>query len=120
MKRIETVDGNVTVVAMDPAGPGGGHHVYTIGRSNTDYTEGDNLPCYIHFQNGGVAENGVNGVTNEALLQIVIDRLQCFQDGPFPCDENAKALICCENALAFLKERTRERQGRGVEGKETA
>jgi len=58
----------------------------------------------------------VNGVTNEALLAIVADRLSSFQQGRYACRENADALFHTESALAWLKERTRERMQRGVEG----
>jgi len=58
-------------------------------------------------------DNG--GVTNEALLAIVIDRLEGFQAGPFACDENQLALDSAKASLEFLKMRTKERQARGVE-----
>jgi len=55
------------------------------------------------------------GVTNEALLAILIDRLEGFQAGPFACEENADALRYCDAALGSLKCRTAGRQQRGVE-----
>ena len=58
----------------------------------------------------------VNGVTQEALLAIVIDRLRSFQAGPFACDENGEALDYCGYALAALQKRTLARIARGVEG----
>ena len=70
----------------------------------------------IFFQNGPIRENGVNGVTNEALLAIVIDRLRSFQLGPFPSPSNAAALLNCEHALSQLQQRTKDRIKRGVEG----
>lgn len=70
----------------------------------------------VSFQEGPIKEVGVNGVTNEALLAIVRDRLQGFQAGPFACRENALALTKIEEALHWLLHRTRERQSRGVEG----
>lgn len=56
------------------------------------------------------------GVTNEALLAIVIDRLEGFQAGPFACTENAAALDHARICLGELQERTRGRIRRGVEG----
>ena len=61
----------------------------------------------INFQNGPIKEAGVNGVTNEAMLAIVIDRLRSFQAGPFACEENALSLNHCEKALRWLQRRTR-------------
>ena len=46
----------------------------------------------VLFQDGPVAEVGVNGCHNEDLIAIVIDRLQHFQRGDFACRENALAL----------------------------
>lgn len=72
--------------------------------------------CYIHFQDGPIKEFGVNGITQEALLAIVIDRLRSFQEGPFACRENAIALTHCEEGLMWLQRRTVARIKRGVEG----
>lgn len=70
---------------------------------------------YLRFQNGPPAD-GVNGLTHEVLIAILIDRFTAFQSGPFACQENADALnylISMHNSL-FI--RTRDRQSRGVEG----
>ena len=71
----------------------------------------------IHFQSGSISEEGVNGVTNEALLAIVKDRLRCFQAGPFPCKESKAAIDLVRAAISALEERTEDRKSRGVEGK---
>jgi len=72
--------------------------------------------CDIQFQNGPITEFGVNGVTQEVLLAIVIDRLKSFQAGNFACQENAVALTHVETALMWLEKRTRDRIKRNVEG----
>ena len=96
-------------------GSGGAVTEYIIRRKKY----GGNLG-YIKFQEGGIKDHmDVNGVTNENLLQIVIDRLRCFQKGKYPCEENECALAYCNNALKMLELRTKERIQRGVEGKET-
>jgi len=58
---------------------------------------------------------GHPGVTNEALLAIVIDRLEGFQTGEFACTENAAALDHARICLGELEARTRARIARGVE-----
>lgn len=70
------------------------------------------------FQNGPVKENGegVNGITHEVLLAILIDRLQGFQSGPYKNRENAVAITKLEEALMWLHKRTLDREARGVEG----
>jgi hypothetical protein len=70
----------------------------------------------LSFQNGPIAEVGTNGVTHEALLAILVDRLQGFQNGPYKCRENAIALTHLEDAQMWLQKRTRDRMARGVEG----
>lgn len=72
----------------------------------------------IAFQNGPVKENGegVNGVTHEALLAVLIDRLEGFQAGPYACPENARAILLLQDAMATLHTRTMKREARGVEG----
>ena len=71
---------------------------------------------YIDFQRGPIKEVGVNGITNEALLANLIDRLEGFQSGPFACELNAEALSHLQQALNCLHTRTKEREARGVEG----
>ena len=79
----------------------------------------DDVKFPVQFQTGAVADNGVNGVTNEALLAIVIHRLE-FLQGKFPCIQNSLAIINAKAALNVLEQRTRSRIERGVEGKEVA
>lgn len=100
----------LTISVLDEPGQGGAHHEYAI-------SSGDTLLCKISFQNGPIKEFGVNGITQEVLLAVVIDRLRSFQAGPFSCRDNAVALTHCEDALMWLQRRTRDRIKRGVEGK---
>lgn len=73
----------------------------------------------ITFQKGPIKEAGVNGITHEALLAILIDRLEGFQAGPFKHEANEHALKHLRDALAALKSRTVERMARGIEGTHT-
>jgi hypothetical protein len=110
----------ITVAVLDQPGAGGACHEYVMSFEGPEVALG--LPCeprtkqHIHFQNGPIAESGVNGVSQEALLAIVIDRLRSFQSGEYKCRENACALTHCEEALMWLQKRTRDRLARGVEG----
>lgn len=74
------------------------------------------LLTVIGFQRGTVADEGVNGVTVEALLAIVMDRLEYFQSGPLQNNPTGVALSHCHKALESLKRRTADRIKRGVEG----
>jgi hypothetical protein len=71
----------------------------------------------LNFQDGPVGTAGANGITNEALLAVVLDRLECFQRGAYKCRENALAITKLEEALHWLGHRSRDCERRGVEGK---
>jgi len=83
-------------------------HWYQIYHSNSFNID-------IAFQNGPVKEVGINGITNEALLSIVIHRLQELNK-QFPCRENSLAITNLEQGLMWLEKRTADRKKRGVEG----
>jgi len=57
------------------------------------------------------------GLTNEALVAIVIDRLTAFQAGSFSCLENSEALENFVRGLRALQRRTSRRITQGIEGK---
>lgn len=116
------------ITALDAPGSGGAHHLYMIEGFNTASNPACPLtdrhgkpvgPTTILFQNGPIKEVGVNGVTHEALLAILIDRLSMFNKGPYACRENSLALTKLEEALMWLNHRTRAREERGVEGTHT-
>lgn len=89
------------------------YHSYRISVRGPEY---DRFYTNINFQKGPVKENGYNGVTETALLAILIDRLQCFQKSEFSCKENAVALTHLEDAMNWLNRRTIQRTLRNVEG----
>lgn len=70
----------------------------------------------ITFQNGPVKEAGYNGSSHEALLAILLDRMEGFQSGQFANAANAMALNKLEEARLWLNKRTMDRVARGVEG----
>ncbi len=109
----------ITIVVEDEPGSGGANHAYTIMVEETSETlsggtETNLIP--IHFQNGPVKEVGVNGLSNEALLAVVEDRLKGFQNGPLSCRENSLALTKLQECLMWLHRRTQDRVARSVEG----
>lgn len=112
------VDGDpapqLEIAVLDAPGQGGAHHRYQISWCSL---RGILTNTVIQFQDGPLKEVGPNGLTQETLLAIVIDRLRSFQAGPFACDENKMALEHCKLALSYLQVRTHKRIERGVEGK---
>lgn len=103
---------------LDVPGHGNACHEYQIRHFDTgmDDDVADFELANIRFQNGPIHENGVNGISNEALLAIVEDRLLAFQSGEYSCRENAVALTKLQEAMMWLQKRTRDRMARGVEG----
>ncbi len=117
----DSANHQLTIEVRDQPGQGGACHDYLIRGFDTTSNPSDgvvqgNKSARVLFQNGPIKEFGVNGITQEALLAIVIDRLRCFQAGPFASVYNGTALAHCEAALYDLQNRTRERIARGVEG----
>jgi hypothetical protein len=72
----------------------------------------------IQFQEGPIHENGINGAQMEDVIDVLVERLNTFQDGEFRCRENALAVTKLEEARLWLNERTRKRVAQGVEGKD--
>lgn len=111
--QVNEVNEGLTIEVQDEPGHGGACHDYLITSRQADV---DTVYVDISFQNGPIKEAGINGVTHEALLAILIDRLDGFQGGQYACAENAKALNALREAQAALQSRTAARVVRGVEG----
>ena len=110
-------------IEADEKTEGGASHLYAIkyaGPVTCAGQYGENpypdVDVRVHFQKGAMKEVGFNGVSDEALIAIVIDRLRGFQSGSFSCRENALALTKLEEAQMWLEARTKDRIARGVEG----
>ena len=105
-------NGQTEVVCVDEPGPGGACHEYLISQE-----EGPLSFFLVMFQKGPIAnDDDVNGCQIEDLIAICMDRLEGFQSGDFPCDENANALFYLKQALQELDHRTADRIARNVEG----
>jgi len=103
------------VCRMDRPGPGNAAHQYEVFKLPEGGEMATSL-CQIHFQEGPVKEQGVNGIQQEDLLMILIDRLRSFQAGPYACEENMRALVFLEEAQRQLVGRTNRRKTAGTEG----
>lgn len=106
--KVNPANDVISITVTDEPGAGGANHRYELG--------GYEGAPVLEFQNGPINEVGVNGVTQEALLAIVADRLRSFQAGPYSSRYNALALTKVEEAMLWLHKRTIERMHRGVEG----
>ncbi len=75
------------------------------------------LAAILDFQSGPIPASGVNGITNEVLIEVLIDRIGRLNN-LLPCMENANAIACMQQALGWLNFRTSRRLAEGVEGTE--
>ncbi len=119
--RVNPANDTLTITVVDEPGSGGANHRYEITGFNTGTNPSRGLDrawtgSAMLFQNGPIAEAGVNGITHEALIAILIDRLHGFQTGPYACEAIPIALAKLAEAAHVLNQRTRERMERGVEG----
>jgi len=123
--KVNPANDKLKIEATDEPGSGGAHHRYEITGFDTSVNPSSkDAAGYVSsysrhillFQNGPIAEVGVNGITHEALLAILIDRMECFQAGPYANDDNRIALSHMLAAQNALHARTLKRMERGVEG----
>lgn len=121
MRKLEIGTEKYTqVYAMDEKGAGNAnHHYQVLSRPDVPVSQSEPVLGNVRFQNGPIKEYGVNGVMNEDLIAIVIDRLDGFQSGAYACDENENARQCLKMGLEWLRRRTQLRELRGVEGTST-
>lgn len=120
--KVNPANDTLTIQVLDEPGAGGACHRYKVlgyhdltNASRPAERQAD-TSVEVLFQNGPINEVGVNGVTHEALLAIVADRIRSFQAGQYACRENALALTKIEEAQMWLQSRTLARMRRGVEG----
>jgi len=99
------------VFAVDEVEFNAHHHYVVKSVEDLPVTLGE-----VQFQKGPIKECSINGVCNEDLLAMVLDRLYGFQSSEFKCRENALAITKLEEALHWLRHRTSVREKRGVEG----
>lgn len=85
-------------------------HVYQVKDAD------EKVIATVYFQEGPIVEEGINGVMNENLIVMVMDRLEHFQQSEYACLENSIALSSLNDALKALDRRTSKRIDRGVEG----
>jgi hypothetical protein len=117
--KVNVLNEALKVRVMDEPGSGGACHQYLISTPNKPLRSELSSPavnCEIEFQNGPIGEFGVNGISQEALLAILEDRLVGFQSGPYATADNAEALEHIRAAMECLHRRTKARVARGVEG----
>lgn len=82
------------------------------------YVMADHSQNSLHFkiQHGPIKEHGVNGCQVDTIIEaakVILEGLNKM----FPCRENACAITKLDEALHWLDHRKKDREKRGVEGK---
>jgi len=112
LKTIQKREKLNVVYAVDEKGNGGANHKYKI---VCDCVSPSRI---IDFQNGARKEpDSEHGIIDSDLLEIVLDRMKSFQEGPFSSRENAIVITKLEEALMWMNRRVEDRIERSVLGK---
>ena len=84
-----------------------GHNRYDIHGPNDSFRQ------EIYFQNGSPTQNGVNGLSNEAVIATVLHRIS-KQNESYPSAYNVLTIYLLEAALAALHARVKDRTEFGI------
>ena len=80
------------------------HHDFEVRRTLDNKVLGK-----VHFQQGALGDEGPNGILNEDLLMMIIDRVESFQSSKLRCRDNENALQHLYEALFWLNQRNSKR-----------
>lgn len=109
----DTLNARLTVWSdiRDPNGGNAAHHYQIV------HPDRGEPAAAVHFQHGPRNVPGSEpGITDQALLSILIDRYGGYQSGPFACPENEEVLTHLTAALTMMGKRSRARREQGVIG----
>ncbi len=107
----------ITCDERDPEN-GGASHAYRGGIPIKSGAFIDYHDCLrLDFQHGPRDDpNSTPGLTDAAVLAVLIDRYEGFQSGPLACPENEGVLKCLRFALLHMLDRADDRHEQGVLG----
>lgn len=94
-------------------------HSYELFHHESDGVETINFIQKEPIEDSTEMRTVQQGTTNEAVLQMLINRMQVLNE-KFPDANNNICISHLEQALSALYDRTAERERRGVEGKHIA
>ncbi len=101
---------SIIIGTDDEDGSGASHHY--------EMSIGATVVANIQFQQGPRLDPASTpGVTEAAILAVLIDRLRGFQAGPYSCRQNAIIITKLEECLMWTRARADERARRGVLGR---
>ena len=86
---------------------------------NADNVKGCSPIVCFAIQSDPISDVGVNGVQAVDMIRYCAHLIGALND-KFPCKENEMTITCLAEAIHWQRERTKNRQQRGVEGKNQA
>ncbi len=90
--------------ATDEKSSDGANHHYAF--SYKPSIDGPPVPMgEIKFQNGPVSEAGINGISDEQVLQVLIDHVDGLAHGRIFVDQNQQAVLDLKQARSWLESR---------------
>lgn len=84
--------------------------------SESDYIKVDGNKVEFTIQDGPIGDVGVNGIQVTDMLEFVKEVYKSLNSA-FPCRENSITITKIEEAIHWQDARTKDRESRGVEGK---
>lgn len=93
-----------------------GNDTVEVGINSGQPNEPTVILATLEFQAGPIPDYGVNGLTNEILIDVLVERIGRLNK-MFPCRENALAITKLEEANHWLHARTARRVAAGIEGR---
>jgi len=70
----------------------------------------------FNIQSGTIKDVGINGCQARDIIEYALHLIESF-NASFPCPENVCTIAHLEEALKWQDARTKDREKRGVEGK---
>jgi hypothetical protein len=110
---LDELTDSLEIVSDDPDDKNGsGTHYYSVVQMLTGRQVAE-----VQFQHGPRNQEGSTpGLTAQALITVLIDHFESFQNGPFRCRENARIISYLEDAKNIMIQRVIDRKRRGVLG----
>lgn len=106
IKKVSIGEGlHTSVLSLSNPLKDGMKRMYTVVRSGSDMlvpkNHGDSF-AMVTFQDGLVADRGVNGCQDDDLLIMVLDRIRDYRTSEYNCLELGEAERAIETALLWL------------------
>lgn len=97
--KVNTLNREISLFVLDEPNENGACNLYSVQSKGVEIAK-------LSFQTD---KKIVNGITNEILLAILLDRVKGFQKGPLKCEENGYIISHIKGALVWVHKRMKRR-----------